>query len=196
VEEFNVKFGCLLLSLAACAIPATAAPVTYDMTFTGGFFNDALNQEVPFAPSSGSFTYDSTGGFSNFIVLYDGAEFNFTAQANAPNICLGGSPCFAGTAADAFNLLTQDKTWESFETPLGPNTNTFLSLVDSSANTFYQTVPVFEGFQQCCGSPREGTYTIAAVPEPTTLPMLSVAALGLVGFVGFRLRKCAARPSH
>lgn len=178
----------LVLLLAVLLSVAAAAPVTYEMTFTGGFFNDALNQEVMFAPSSGSFTYDPSGDFSNFIVDYDNEIFDFTALANAPNICLKGAPCYIGTPADAFSLLMQDKTWTSFETPFGPNTNTFLSLADSSPNTFYQTAPVFPGFEECCGSPREGTFTITSTPEPDTFSMLCPAALALIGYAGLRFR--------
>jgi hypothetical protein len=196
VEELAVKFTSLFLCLAASVATIVAAPVTYDMTFTGGFFSDSLNREVPFAPSSGSFTYDPASGFSNFIVMYDGATFNFTAQANAPEICIAGSPCYSGTPADAFASLTTDSTWDSFETPIGYNTSTFLALAYSSGETFYQTVPVFEGFQECCGSPRMGTFAVAAAvptPEPLLSPIL-VACLPVFAGLVARGRRGSAHP--
>lgn len=53
------------------------------------------------APTSGAFDYDAASGFSNFLVNWDGEQFNLTAPANSPQ----GSGCGTYNAALTFAFL-------------------------------------------------------------------------------------------
>ena len=63
--------------LAGPALPVFAAPVTYQIDFTGA---SVMNMPLP----SGSFVYDPDAGFSSFFVDWNGATFDLTSSANAP----------------------------------------------------------------------------------------------------------------
>src|SRR5215469_1023406 len=65
----------LLLSIGLLVMRSQAAQTTYDIEFMTSFGT---------APSSGSFTYDPSTGFSAFIVQWDGVTFDLTSAANAP----------------------------------------------------------------------------------------------------------------
>ena len=83
----------LLAGFLGAAVFLTASPITYNINFTNGSPN----------PTSGSFQYDSAGSgtFSNFIVLWQGLNFDLTSAANAPSV--GGS-CVS-SASNSFALL-------------------------------------------------------------------------------------------
>ena len=63
-----------ILGLACLSIPAYADNYTMQFTATDGI-----------APTSGSFTYDGTT-FSNFLMEWDGVQFDLTAAANSPTV--------------------------------------------------------------------------------------------------------------
>ena len=83
----------LLAGFLGAAVFLTASPITYNINFTDGSPN----------PTSGSFQYDSAGSglFSNFIVLWQGFNFDLTSAANAPSVT--GS-CVS-SASNSFALL-------------------------------------------------------------------------------------------
>lgn len=77
-----------------CGLPAVqATPVDYSIDFLATFAgNDA----------TGSFTYDASGGlFTNFLVDWEGATFDFTSAANNPTIVSGGPICLGGAIGGA-----------------------------------------------------------------------------------------------
>ena len=97
-----VKATVFLLLTVLCG--AASASTLYNITFAKD------NGAGPDA--SGSFTYDVTTGFSNFIVVWSGFPFDLTASANAPTLGGGNSHCAgrASTAAYSFFMLQQSTT--------------------------------------------------------------------------------------
>jgi hypothetical protein len=190
LEDSQLKPTLLLFCAAACAIPDFAAPISYTMTFTGGLYSNSVFH--PLAPTSGSFTYDSSSGFSNFIVDYDGDVFNLTASANAPSVCATLGNCVTGTPAEEFQMLMTDDQWSAFEPPADGGTKTNF-LIGNDLGGISADAAVFPGFG--IGSPpRTGTFSLtltSSVPEPATLKLLWAAALGFLGVAYLRSRKRA-----
>ena len=73
----------LLLSVGFLVMRSQAAQITYNIEFT---------TTSGTAPSSGSFAYDPSTGFSAFIVQWEGVTFNLTSAANAP-LQFGSTGC-------------------------------------------------------------------------------------------------------
>lgn len=88
------KLFILSLLTAAAIVPASAASISFALTFTvsGSFF--------PSTPA-GSFDYDAGSGFANFIVTWGNATFDFTTSANNPVLAspdsTGCDPAATGT---------------------------------------------------------------------------------------------------
>jgi hypothetical protein len=164
------------LVFAVIAAPNTRADVTenYTITFTGG----------PPIPTSGTFTYDSTTpSFSNFQVIFDGRDFDFTSTANNPldninpQINTGGPSCIGGTTGPqaVFDLLTACTSiayWDSVSLSFSnPEEVAFgFDASDSNGNIgmtgYYYNGDPSASFNQPYVS---GGFTTAAVtPEPGT----------------------------
>lgn len=96
----------LLAGFLGAAVFLTASPITYNINFTDGSPN----------PTSGSFQYDSAGSgtFSNFIVVWQGFNFDLTLEANAPSVTGG---CVS-SASNSFALL--NGTLACVQTGTGP----------------------------------------------------------------------------
>jgi hypothetical protein len=98
VPVLSVLLGCIL-----CSATASAAPITYTISFLDDDGAPSINP-----PTTGSFTYDSaTATFTSFHVTWYSFVYDLTSEANAPT----GShsdPCFAGAsgAVASFALLT------------------------------------------------------------------------------------------
>lgn len=77
-----MKLFTLFPLMGIVSVSASAAPITYDITFSGGGPN----------PVSGSFIYDSTAAmpFSNFKVVWQGVNFDLTESVGIPFV---GSAC-------------------------------------------------------------------------------------------------------
>jgi hypothetical protein len=175
-----LRFSFLPFAVAAFALPALGNPVTYTMTFTGGPFLNGVQHNL--APSSGSFTYDPTTGFSNFLVDYNGDVFNFTAAANSPTICSIPSSCSLGTAAEELQVLLNHDTWLDLENqpPYGAS-GIGVSTLDLDPGFANVSAHAAGFFSFGVGSPPAvGSYTIALVPEPGTLGMLLATTLSLL----------------
>jgi hypothetical protein len=104
-----------LLLFAASAEPTFADSTEYKITFI------ILSTGSPgenTAPPTGSFTYDPSIGFSNFLVMWDGLTFNLTAAANDPliNEVSGCNGEAAGGPAYGFSIMTQTLTGCSIST--------------------------------------------------------------------------------
>lgn len=153
------------------------------MTLTGGYFVESLGKDIPLN-GSGSFTYDLTSGFSDFIINIAGGVFDLTASANGAAGCAPNSNCAPGDdAADNFNDLMHDAHWSmiSFNPP-SPAGETAI-LFTQNTNGIFGEVP---GMLVPMLTPNiGGSFTLAMAPEPGTLLLLSVAALALL----FRSRK-------
>ena len=85
-----------ILTLLFALSAQSAWAGSYTINFT------PLPTSGAFAPTSGTFDYDPASGFSNFLVTWDGGQFDLTASANSP----AGSGC-GGTynAALSFALI-------------------------------------------------------------------------------------------
>ena len=157
--------ACFLLVLMACTFPAIADPVTYDITFTGGFYGQS-GALIPDAPQSGSFSYDPATGFSNFIVDAGMLSFDLTAAANAnPTI--------------DFQSLTTSDRWtalqiEGISYAMAATTlsmDGIASVQDPGLPSGVSTPTEAAVFQ--------GTYALTSTPESATLRMF-VAACGVL----------------
>jgi hypothetical protein len=178
IRSSYLKFSIWFLAGIASVIPVLAIPVNYTMTFTGGPFENGV--QINFAPASGSFSYDTTTGFSNFLVNFGSDTFDFTAAANAPTICSTVSSCSPGTAVEEFQELTTHGNWTDHENSsftFGVSGINSLVLGDFHGPISAQAA----GFSNFTGTspPAVGAFTISAVPEPGTLEMFFVAALFL-----------------
>jgi hypothetical protein len=156
----------VLSILCAFTLPAAATPVTYNITFTGGYYIDPYGPFVEFAPDPATFTYDPASGFSNFVVDYGPDTFNLTPSANS------------GNPAANFLALIDGDLWSSYETPIGFNYFTYLSFPGG----LYDQEAVFPDFQVCCGPPRGGNYVITPTPESGTRQTFGLTILCLLCF--------------
>jgi hypothetical protein len=168
-----MKFGLLLL--AACALTADAAPVTYEMTFTG----------IPGAPQSGTFTYDAGSGFSEFFVQWNELTFDLTASANAPMNC-NNSVCVPSTAAMEFETLTTTDNWTGlWREPIFTFPGVaILTIGPSQGGDEISAQVSIPGPEDPGGgiSAYAGNYDLTAAPEPATLSLLGLCGVGLIGF--------------
>ena len=163
--KFTLFLSGAFLSVAAAV---HAAPVTYNINFTG----------VGTLPTSGSFTYDAANPvFTNFIVVWQGISFNLTAGAN---VAFAAGACNTpGTPAeDAFSFLSNpvcgsgafQSGWQAF-----PVLATYVFSFNRFDLQFGATdwVSVETGTSGPAGlQGANGAFSIAAVPEPATLPMV------------------------
>jgi len=78
IKQNQTRIACCALVMACSFAPSSMAATTYDITFSTAYGP---------APTSGSFTYDSTSHtFSNFDVVFGGATYDLTSAANTPSI--------------------------------------------------------------------------------------------------------------
>jgi hypothetical protein len=161
------------VAIAAICAPAAHADTltTYNITFTGGSPN----------PTMGSFKYDSTNPqFSNFTVIWDGITFDLTSSANSPTSF--GTQCNGlGSGANAsFGFLSGSKA-------CAPTPHQGISRYWYADGEIFQFLEVIStgGFYIYAGSatPKAasttGTWTIAAVPEPSSVILMSTALLAM-----------------
>jgi hypothetical protein len=176
--------------------PAFAGPVAYTLSFTS---------TVGTAPSSGSFTYDAAvPEFTDFLVVWEGAGFDFTAWANQPSTSGHDPICLDSTALITFKLLSGECSnapiWDFFSqsSPFGGPAAGFFSIHgDNQPRTpFIYGDP---GFPLFGGPPAYGGLSIiqtdSSAPEPGTAALLLVAALAWGGIQRMR-RNQFARPTN
>ena len=172
----------LLLSIGFLVMRSQAAQITYSIEFTTSFGT---------APSSGSFTYDPSTGFSAFIVQWDGVTFDLTSAANAP-LQFGSTGCDSegSTPQYGFIIMSQIATgcnvsymWGAQSTP--PSASFGFSLFDPTT-TAEDTIflATNNGAIVAFGG---GTWRLSAVPEPSTLGSVLFGVLSILG------RRCAKR---
>ena len=174
-------------SLCAAHLTAMAAPVHYNIQFSGGTVSGTL--------PTGSFDYDpATPAFSNFVVEWNGLNFNLTGGANSPIVFVSGQPdapvCGVSGAARSFLLLTKDsclpqelapKQWELL--PVGSDSLQFDFVGGGGQGNqmfFTSSSVTYASADECrpyCGS---GSWQISrAIPEPGTLALVGFSLAGL-----------------
>ncbi len=192
----------LALVLLAAAIPAPAAPITYSITFTYTA-TEAVDYSGDYiaglyAPF-GSFTYDPANvgsEFSNFVVYWGNATYDFTSSANSPALApdpvTGCSSAVPGQAY-GFALLTQGVTgcdapsfvWSGTYYGASYSTLFFILGVQVSPSSIAQDE--IQGADFTLSDPSvfyesaQGTWSLDQVPEPGTLLTMLVGALGVAG---------------
>jgi hypothetical protein len=178
--------GCLrtILAVAFLSIPVYADNYTIQFKSTNAV------PGYPSVPSSGSFTYDGTA-FTNFLVEFDGIQFDLTAHANSPvvNTTADCSPGVSGPLA-SFGVLSLNVpgcptvTFEWYVTD--PTTFYFVSLDADGRNPVYflgntsSLAPI--GFPGGSGAWTITDTSVSTVPELSSLPLLLTAfsAVGLI----------------
>lgn len=183
-RSFLVLLFVLFALFSSAVVPSARADVVTNYTIN---FTTASG----IAPTSGSFSYDSTTPlFSNFVVIWDGQTFDLSASANAP---FAGTAPYAGptnctgeaaTAAYAFAIMSQNVTGCSAQYYWNINSlgGSFVFVVVPSANpshadeigssTTNPTIQLAAGDWTIS--------TVVATPEPATLVMLAGGLLGLL----------------
>ena len=176
-----------ILFVAIGAPIAKAAPIPFTINFTV--------QYSP-SPSVGSFNYDDvTHKFTEFLVQWNGVQFDLTAPANSPGFYPGASTCLSGkTGAEiTFALLSQSPGPSCPFDPIlnwGANTNTsasqstffFLGLGDPTFGPYYRyNVIVNGGPAGFAVTWSGGTVSVLdqSIPEPSTMGMMVFAGVFL-----------------
>ncbi|MCC6586227.1 MAG: hypothetical protein IT168_05860 [Bryobacterales bacterium] len=170
-RPFLLCFAALTLTL-----PSLASPIQYVINFS-------LDSGGPL-PSSGGFTYDSVSKtFSDFEVVWKSVTFDMTARANAgpqfgvtPGSCglasdasgsfqiLSGAPCVRGwNAASLFGGA--DFTFFADQFLVGTAYLRLLQVPDPSRTNAFA----------------DGSFSIAAVPEPSAGVLFAVGFAALAG---------------
>ncbi len=181
----------LLPILCAATVPLGASPVAYTMQFT--LIDGSL------APVSGSFDYDSSASlderFSDFIIDWDGVDYNMTDGANDPTVY--GTPIASCTpsndSAGVFYALLNPSDCPGPSAPDG-QTEWEGSPVGETGGDFefvfgtYSDALGFEVVEPTSGEVPTaiGSWTVtevASAPEPGSMALILVGALPLLGLL-------------
>lgn len=160
----------LIFLLAIGVAAATAAPITYDFTFTGSGL----------LPTSGSFTYDPALGSNNFTaftIIWDSLTFNLASSADSPELLTG--ECGTSSTPTAFFLALTDPAalcgagatslWIATPDPDSTQFEFLIESADTSSLIFgYDVLPGSVVSPPPTGPP-SGDFTISQVPEPNSI---------------------------
>ena len=163
----------LVMGLVGAFSTANAAPISYDINFTGGSPN----------PTSGSFTYDDAApAFSNFFVSWNSITYDLTTLANSPFL-QGACNTVAPDARDFFAILSGgcgggSRAWQANSTQ---DPTIFLMGVFANPGgdvAALATAPTAVGIFTA------GEFTITATPEPSgaAFMLLGAGALAATRF--------------
>ncbi len=192
-----IKRIALVLVGAATCLPALATPVDYHISFT-------ISSVSGLSAPSGSFSYDPSAGFSNFIVQWESAIFDFTSSANAPMLAAAPPTGCASAASNhqyGFLLITQAASgcaagyvwsgqyWGQIDPTNGYAQMFFILGVggaqdEIATDDFFPAGPAVMDFST-------GTWAVTETPEPGTLWGLLSGALAIAA-KGIRSRKLSA----
>lgn len=171
----------LLMGLMGAVSTANAAPISYDINFTGGSPN----------PTSGSFTYDdAVPTFSNFVVTWNSITYDFTSTANSPFL-QGACDTVAPDARDFFAILSGgcgagNRAWQANSTQ-----DPTIFLLGVFANPGGD-VGLLAAVPTAVGILTAGEFTITATPEPSGAAFL---LLGAGALAAARLRRNRTLPN-
>lgn len=175
------------------------AVVLVGLMVPGVVWADSVNYTIIFtttagpAPTSGSFTYDTTSNtFSDFIVQWGGQSYDVTDSANNPGVSVPtGTGCTgeASTGAYGFQLMNEMLTgctitsyqWSAYSSIL---MNFFeFTASDTTGVDVIGDPPAPIGVVEAYG-----TWTIEPTPEPATTQLLAAGLLGLLAVARFTSR--------
>lgn len=188
----RLGIACCALVMACSFAPSSMAATTYDITFSTAYGP---------APTSGSFTYDSTSHtFSNFDVVFGGATYDLTSAANAPSINppIPGSCSGVSGGLVAFMILdaectdTSTASWEVGDQDSPAGSFVFVDYFNAGGNenAYISGTPPVGAISTNQNS--EGGWSISqavtpstTVPEPASLPLLftNLAVVSLLASV-------------
>jgi hypothetical protein len=181
--------------------PAWAAATATDYTVNFSLLSGTQN-------ATGSFVYDATiaNGFSNFMVTWDGDNFDLTSAANDPYVGTSNGPGACGlptvaSAATSFYILSNPGlcnaypgysiTWNGFLIQGNP-TPGFRFYADSPpGDSDFVDIAVNDNVFGSDAVYGTGGWTITAqtgTPEPTTFVLMGTG-LGLVGMLRRRAHR-------
>ena len=184
----------LVAVAALCAPPARADlmdAIVYTIHFTANSPGDLL-------PTAGSFTYDpDTHMFSSFFVMWDGVTLDLTSSANSPTVrtppgCVGlltsGAASFALLSGACDSPPAGEVTlWDAAASRVGgPAGLDFLTgdqgcVTGSTCNVLLEVGHVAASGAADGPVSGQGSWSIVAVPEPSSiLLLLTVAGVALL----------------
>lgn len=180
----------LLLAFTSTTAPALAAPTNYTINFSA---------TTGTAPTAGSFTYDPTSGFSNFLVTWNSQTFNLSAIG----VNTGSTGCTgeANTPDFEFSIMSKSAanclTSPAYEWVGVPRTGGMSFEFDLGVQNFNRTdsIGMLILIPGAVASPSSiGTYAISAVttstPEPSTFWGMLCGSLALAGWKRARVLTC------
>jgi hypothetical protein len=188
--KLSKVLGAVVLSMAA--IPAFSVPLTYQASFTGS--NGTATGSV-----NGFSWFLDNGAGSDFVSFFAsaGSQLTFAVDRLNPNLDPTMS-LYAGTTSADTSLFASEGDWggltflTSFDDERGPATSSGpagdpFGTFTAETSGFY-TVAIGGGSSSTDNSQYGYSFSVAAVPEPSTA-MLTIAGLGaLIGF-GRKRRK-------
>ena len=179
----------LLLAAATLSMPLRAAPTTYRINFT---------TQSGTAPTSGSFTYDPSTGFSNFIVVWNGQTYNLTSAANSPTSPTPtGCPNEAPTSAYGFIIMSQTPTcpggrYNWLGIPSSPSSFGFVVDLGSGDDDIVSSGPGSSGATSFGGwSITPETPPATPAPASLILALIGLASIAVFYAVRSLVRKAA-----
>ena len=167
---------------------AEASVATYSIQFSSSNIGDLL-------PTAASFGYDpSTQTFSSFLVSWNGLKLDLTTQANAPTVftmpaCLGSLTGGAATYALLSGAcdsppVGQVTLWSAAAASAGGPGSFHLLTRDPSCGNDPGCVFFDVGALVSTGASvraqGQGTWSIAAVPEPRSFGLLALILIPLL----------------
>jgi hypothetical protein len=178
-------FAILFLVVTTFSVPLRATPTTYLINFTA---------TSGVAPTSGSFIYDPSTGFSNFTVVWEGVSIDLTFSAGNPFVASTGCTNEAATPAYGFIIISKSAT--------GCASPTYFWSASSGGSSifFFQLHAVSNDLIEAAGaaSPSapasSGTWSITAQSSTPAAPAPSSLILTLIGLASGAVLY-AARPS-
>lgn len=188
-RRFAIDKRALSMFLIVFCLAAILSPQAHADTFTINFTTASGSP----APTSGSFDYDATHGFSNFIVKWDGFTFDLTSSSNSPETFGVTCPVDPSTSLTGFEVMSHSLP------PCLNGAYSWNAIYFNSSTQFgfgYIDNPTFDGagFGDSLPEPfaaftsATGDWTITDVtpvtstPEPGSISLLLtvMAAVGLV----------------
>lgn len=183
------------ICLLVFPLVALSAPQTYEIYFT------QTQGSIP--AIDGQFTYDSSTGFSNFKVAWNGAMLDLTNAANFPSLFTTADGYKTGSHVDSFALLTDSlpqprnyATWDAFvydqRTFFGFTSGAGVNGVSESIVSINYNGPAVGIETPVQAGGFSSVYVGVAVPEPASGVMAAVGLGALVTLMRRNQRRASA----